>query len=406
MVTKKKKNNQTLLELKDIKYDLLNLTGDKIAILEKLNLKIQNNKILGIVGKSGCGKSTLLKIIAGLISPSGGSVKYYSAEPPKISIVFEDFALFPWLNVEENIALGLKSEFVSEKESTIRVKEIIDLTGLEGYEAAYPKELSAGMKQRVSFARALISEPDILLMDAPFASLDTLTTETLIDDLLELWSKKMINIKSIVLVSQNINDIVDMCSDVVIVKDRPCKIFSQFHVNLPLPRSESTPEYKNILDKIYEGLGTKSVTSSDNIYKRYINIIGVTAPAFIGLLEILLSKKHKGEAEMSKLSNDSGIDKLLPILELARMLRFAKFDDDKVNITAFGRAFVNANKHNQKLILGSHLLKYVDIMQEIQEHYPKKMKELEKTLKKQVTPEEAKKILDTLFALAQYADLL
>ena len=410
MSAKKKKNSQILLELQDIKYDIRNLTGNKITILENLNLKIYKNQILGIVGKSGCGKSTLLKIIAGLISPSQGLIKYYKDEPPKITMVFEDFALFPWLNVEENIALGIKYDFVSEKESSIRSKEIIDLIGLEGYETAYPKELSAGMKQRVSFARALISEPDILLMDVPFASLDALTAETLTDDLLDLWSQKMINTKAIILVSQKVNDIVNMCSDVVIIKDRPSKIYSRFPIDLPLPRIDTSVEYKEILDKIYENLGTRSaVTSSDDVYKKYINIIGVNAPALIGFLEILTSKEHGGEAEISELSNvlHSGIDKLLPILELAHMLRFAKFSDQNVNVTTFGRAFINSNNSKKrKLILGSHLLKYIDLMQEIKQHYPKKIKELEKKLVKQVTQKEAKQILDTMMALAEYAGIL
>ncbi len=403
-----KKTKKVLLELKNIGYDIYNLTGNKITILNDFNLKIYNKKILGIVGKSGCGKSTLLKIISGLVSPSRGAIKYHTPEPPKITMVFEDFALFPWLNVEENIALGMKSEYASEAESTMRVKEIISLIDLEGYEDYYPKELSLGMKQRVSFARALISEPDILLLDAPFASLDAFSAETLANDLVDLWQQNMIKTKSIILVSHKVNDIVNICSDIAIIRGRPSKIVSQFPVDMPMPRIESSSEYQDILNRIYQDLEVR-LSSTDNIYKKYINIIGVDAPALIGMLEMLGSKEYRGEAEISEFSNafDSETNILLPILELAKILRFIKFSEESIKMTPFGRALIQVNNpKKRKMILQNHLIKHIDVIRNIYDAGKEKIPVLQEKMIKYVTQQEAEEIMDTLVSLAQYAEVI
>ena len=180
-----------LLELKNISYSFESDSGKKKEILKKINFTLHENDFIGITGQSGAGKTTLLKILAGLIQPTKGNINI-SQELPKISVVFEDASLFPWLDVEENIKLGLRSSYLSEKEENTKVEEVIDLIGLGEHVKSYPKALSAGMKQRVNFARALVSQPDILLMDDPFVSLDVLTAESLRNDLFDFLTQAIL----------------------------------------------------------------------------------------------------------------------------------------------------------------------------------------------------------------------
>lgn len=397
-----------LLALENIGYKLHNVSGNEIAILDDINLQIHKNKITGIVGKSGAGKSILLKIIAGLLEPNSGHIIKAQHSPPKITIVFEDASLFPWLNVEENIELGLKASQIPGRESYIRINEILDLIGLEGYEHAYPKELSAGMKQRVNFARALVSEPDILLMDEPFASLDTLTAKSLRSDLLELWEQKMLKTQAMVLVTHNVDDVVKMCSNVGVLKNRPATIASNLELKLPFPRNEKSKRYAAVVEKIYAVLSEeKDVEQLD--YKTCLNIIGVSIRSFIEFLEILISDDYEGRADVSYIADDLqlSIDDLLPMLELAKMLNFAKITDNIIRITTFGRAFATEkNGRKKQQLFGSHLMKYVDIAEELMKHYPQDIKHFTRKLEKQVTQTEASDILSVITELAKYGRVI
>lgn len=197
-------------------------------VLDRINITVQENEFIAILGKSGCGKSTLLRIIAGLIEPNEGGVLYhgekFTTHHPRIAMVFQSHALFPWLNVLENVELGLEALGLESRERRKRALDVIDLIGLDGYESAFPKELSGGMRQRVGFARALVVNPDILLLDEPFSALDVLTAENIRNDLMELWIDKRIPTKAIIMVSHNVTEAIELANRLVILNHDPGRI--------------------------------------------------------------------------------------------------------------------------------------------------------------------------------------
>src|SRR5579862_5919877 len=229
--------------------------GDELVVLENVNLTLSPGEIVGLLGRSGSGKSTLLRLIAGLDAPTSGVVDYHGAKvagPAQgIAMVFQSFALFPWLTVLENVQLGLEAQGVAEVEMRKRSLQAIDLIGLDGFESAYPRELSGGMRQRVGFARALVVHPNILLMDEPFSALDVLTAETLRTDFLDLWAEGRMPIKAVVLVTHNIEEAVLMCDRILVFGSNPGRILSEMKVALPQPRNRLDPSFREMVERIY-----------------------------------------------------------------------------------------------------------------------------------------------------------
>src|ERR1700676_1430893 len=224
-------------------------------VLEHIDFVLREGEIVAILGKSGSGKSTFLRTLAGLIAPSEGRVEYRGAPVTTpvqgVAMVFQSFALFPWLTVLGNVELGLEAQGVSAAERRRRAVEAIDLIGLDGFENAYPKELSGGMRQRVGFARALVVNPDILLLDEPFSALDVLTAETLRNDLLDLWSESRIPTKGILMVSQNIEEAVEMADRILIFGSDPGRINAEIPISLTQPRTPESPQFRQIVDQVY-----------------------------------------------------------------------------------------------------------------------------------------------------------
>src|SRR5487761_2181712 len=245
----------TLLDIRSVCRSFPKGSGEELLVLEKVDLTIRSGEIVGLLGRSGSGKSTLLRIIAGLIAPSSGDAKCRGetiAGPPNgVSMVFQSFALFPWLTVLQNVELGLEALGVESAERRTRALAAIDLIGLDGFESAYPKELSGGMRQRVGFARALVTHPNILLMDEPFSALDVLTAETLRTDLLDLWVEGRMPIKSILMVTHNIEEAVLMCDRIVVLSSNPGRIAAEIKVDLAHPRNRLDPEFRQLVDHIY-----------------------------------------------------------------------------------------------------------------------------------------------------------
>src|SRR5256886_3003553 len=229
--------------------------GDELVVLENVHLTLRPGEIVGLLGRSGSGKSTLLRAIAGLDEPSAGVVNYLghpvTGPAAGIAMVFQSFALFPWLTVLENVQLGLEALGMPEPEMRRRSLQAIDLIGLDGFESAYPRELSGGMRQRVGFARALVVHPNILLMDEPFSALDVLTAETLRNDFLNLWVEGRMPIKSILMVTHNIEEAVLMCDRIIVLSSNPGRIAAEIQVKLQHPRDRLGPEFRQFVDKIY-----------------------------------------------------------------------------------------------------------------------------------------------------------
>ncbi len=228
--------------------------GNKIPVLDNINFAVEDNDFICIVGPSGCGKSTLLRIIVGLEKPTSGEVLFkgeaISPENPKVAMVFQNFALFPWLTVKENIKLVLESAKRKDEPEKVACK-YIRAVGLDGFENVYPRELSGGMKQRVGFARALAVEPVLLCMDEPFSSLDALTSQNLKDELLMLWADKNMPPDAVIMVTHNVEEAVYMANRIIILSPRPGKIVADLKIELERPRNRKDPEFYRWVDKVY-----------------------------------------------------------------------------------------------------------------------------------------------------------
>src|SRR5690242_4151041 len=256
-------NLAPLLDVQHLCKSFRKPDGDQLVVLENVNLTLRRGEIVGLLGRSGSGKSTLLRVIAGLDEPSSGAVSYLghkvSGPASGIAMVFQSFALFPWLTVLENVQLGLEALGVPDAEMRKRSLQAIDLIGLDGFESAYPRELSGGMRQRVGFARAVVVHPNILLMDEPFSALDVLTAENLRTDLIELWSHGKLPIKGIMLVTHNIEEAVLMCDRVLLFSSNPAKVSADIPIILPQPRDRTSREFEDYVDRIYVEMTSRRI---------------------------------------------------------------------------------------------------------------------------------------------------
>src|ERR1700729_3899193 len=253
-----------LLDIHGLRHTFPKADGGDLLVLDGIELEVTQGQIVGLLGRTGSGKSTLLRLIAGLAQPSDGSVTYLGqpvlGPAPGIAMVFQGFALFPWLTVLENVQLGLEALGLPEAEIRKRALAAIALIGLDGYESAYPRELSGGMRQRVGFARALVVHPNILLMDEPFSALDVLTAETLRTDFLELWGDGKLPIKGVIMVTHNIEEAVLMWDSILLFSTNPGRIISEIPVDLKQPRNRLDPQFRDLVEKIYVAMTARTPT--------------------------------------------------------------------------------------------------------------------------------------------------
>ena len=249
-------SEEALLELRNITFSYKLRKGGKLQVFNDLSLKVRYAEFLGIAGPSGCGKSTLIRIMAGLLKPESGVVlfrgKPLERPTPRIAVMFQNPALFPWYTVLENVMLALIHEKeLSREEKIERAKVFLDMVGLIGFESAYPAELSGGMKSRVALARALVSQPDLLLMDEPFSNLDPLTAISLRREIETLWQNQSLPPSSVVIVSHDIEELVELCDRVIVLTQRPVKVAGEVRIDLERPRSRRSEEFYRYVDEIY-----------------------------------------------------------------------------------------------------------------------------------------------------------
>src|SRR6202161_163198 len=328
--------------------------GGELLVLDGVKLTLVAGQIVGPLGRSGSGKTTLLRLIAGLPEPSAGTLTF-RGEPiagcaSGIAMVFQSFALFPWLTVFENVALGLEAQHMEKTAIRKRSLAAIDLIGLDGFESAYPRELSGGMRQRVGFARALVVHPDILLMDEPFSALDVLTAETLRTDFLDLWAEGQMPIKGVILVTHNIEEAVLMCDRILVFGSNPGRILSEIDVTLPQPRKRLDPTFRELVEKIYVEMTSRrsGVAPSARAERFPGSGIGSVLPRvssnlLAGLVETVAAPPFHGTAD--------------PL----QMMRFAEVEGGDIRLTPEGIAFANADLHMRKQIFARHLLNYVPL---------------------------------------------
>jgi NitT/TauT family transport system ATP-binding protein len=356
-----------LLELKDIRRAFPRPGGSELLVLDDVNLTVKQGEIVGLLGRSGSGKSTLLRIIAGLSSPTGGSAKYLGKDidgpASGIAMVFQSFALFPWLTVLENVQLGLEALGLPAEEIRKRALEAIDLIGLDGYESAYPRELSGGMRQRVGFARALVVHPNILLMDEPFSALDVLTAENLRTDLIELWSEGDLPMKGIILVTHNIEEAVLMCDRVCLFSTNPGKIVSEIPIPLRQPRDRNDPAFTALVERIYAEMTARRAAQRTERATMGTILHRVSANSIAGLLEAVAAAPYNGKADLPEIASELQfeIDELFPVAEAAQMMRLADLEGGDIKLTENGKRFAAEETDERKRIFARLLIRYVPI---------------------------------------------
>ncbi len=352
----------------------------EFTVLRDINLRVQAGEVVALLGRSGSGKSTLLRIMAGLIPPSQGRVisngRPLQGANQDVAMVFQSFALLPWLTVQENVELGLEARGVDHQERRARALKAIDLVGLDGFESAYPKELSGGMKQRVGFARAFVMEPKVLFMDEPFSALDVLTAENLRGEIDDLWNASSFPSQSILLVTHNIEEAVFLADRVIILGANPGYIRGKVVIDLPRPHERSSLRFKALVDYIYTVM-----TNPEAEVTEEVAVTAPTAPTqpsrspyahplphvraggISGLLELLVDQPQ-GKDDIPRLAErlQLQVDDLLPILDGAVMLGFAQIKQGDVKLTEIGRNFATTTILQSKDLFGQQVLKSVPML--------------------------------------------
>ena len=327
-------------------------------------------------GRSGSGKSTLLRIIAGLLSATEGRVtiagELVKGAADGVAMVFQSFALFPWLTVRENVELGLEAQGVLAAERRKRAEVAIELIGLAGFESAYPKELSGGMRQRVGLARALVVQPKILLMDEPFSALDVLTAETLRTDLLDLWCEGRMPTRGILMVTHNIEEAVLMSDRIVVFSSNPGRVLADIPVKLTKPRNRMDPAFRALVDDIYTRMTTRkdATPSKDGVFPGVgvgMVLPRVGANLLAGLMETLITPPFDGKADLPALAEKLQLeaDELLPIAEVLQLLRFAELNEGDLRLTPAGRKFADLGTDDRKALFAQQVSTYVPLVQHI-----------------------------------------
>ena len=357
--------------------------GNRIQVIAPTDVDITPGKIIALLGPSGSGKSTLLRILTGLSKPSSGEVLWHgkplSGQIPSVSIVFQSFALFPWLTVIENVEAPLVARAVGAIDRHKRALRMIDTVGLDGFETAYPKELSGGMKQRVGFARALVVEPEVLFMDEPFSALDVLTAENLRSELLELWLNHKMPTKCIFIVTHNIEEAVLLADRVIVLGRNPAKIRADFEIDIPQYRDRKSPRFLAYVDYIYKALTkpTDELAAPHSTFAQGGNGRGRERTKFqmlpharpggiAGFMELLVDRG--GRDDLYKLADELAmdVDDLLPIVDASVMLGFAVVNEGDVEITPEGRQFGEADIQTQKHMFRDAALKNVALLRLIE----------------------------------------
>lgn len=416
--------SEPIIEVANVQKSFRKGDRQELLVLNDINLKVYEGEIVAILGKSGSGKSTLLRIIAGLTDATGGDVYYRGKSvigPQRgISMVFQTFALLPWLTVLQNVELGLEAIGVAREERRDRALKAIDMIGLDGFESALPKELSGGMRQRVGFARALVVNPDVLLMDEPFSALDVLTADNLKSDLLDLWQSKQTGLNGIIFVTHSIEEAIAIADRIIVFNSNPGTIRADMKVTLPFPRSDLDPRFRNQVDRIYTLMTTlpQEERMKEGVAEHAVIDLGYRLPEagiaeITGLLEILNSPEHEGKMDLPDVAENLmlDIDDLFPLTELLDILRFAKVSKGDITITEEGKAFAEADIQEKKRIFSIHLKKYVPLARYIYDQLIRhpRHRALEENflslLEDYLSESEAERVLSTVIEWGRYAEL-
>ncbi len=417
------KQKQEIIQIRNVKKSFKKGRCQELLVLDNVNFNIYEGEIIALLGRSGSGKSTLLRIIAGLVAPSRGEVVFHDqairSPAPGLTMVFQHFALLPWLTVLENVELGLEAQGVSRHERRVRALEAIDIVGLDGFESAYPKEISGGMSQRVGLARALVVDPEVLLMDEPFSALDVLTAENLRRDLINIWSSGKTNIKSVLIVTHNIEEAAALADRILVFANDPGYVRAELPFNLSHPRDNEDPKFRELIDDIYGLMTTPEVeqvalpSDQNKVIDLAYRLPKVDISEIMGLIDQLASYEDQAAVDLPEIAEELHfeIDELFPITEALEILRFANVSEGDIALTAAGRQVANADILESKKVFARSLcahvpmVKYVrDVLKSRPNHEAPEaffLKELEQYL----TEEVAEEVLATVIDWARYAEI-
>ena len=415
-------NKASLIDIHGVCRSFPKGSGEDLLVLENVDLTIQSGEIVGLLGRSGSGKSTLLRIIAGLITPSSGAAKCrgeaIQGPPNGVAMVFQSFALFPWLTVLQNVELGLEALGIDSAERRKRALAAIDLIGLDGFESAYPKELSGGMRQRVGFARALVVHPDLLLMDEPFSALDVLTAETLRTDLVDLWIEGRLPIKSVLMVTHNIEEAVLMCDRVLVFSSNPGRVAAEFKIDLPHPRNRLDPAFRQLVDTLYARMTQRAepkAAAPGGLPGTGVGMVlnHVSSNVLSGLIETLAGPPYNGHADLPHLAENEHVstEDLVVLTEALQIIGFAQVGGGDIEVLPAGRSFAAADLLHRKQIFADHIRRSVPLVAHIRKVLDERpghsapearfIAELEDHL----SEEEAQRVLETVINWGRYAEL-
>jgi len=395
--------------------------------LENINLELRSGEIVALLGPSGSGKSTLMRMIAGLIPPSEGQVIYHNRPlvglNPGVAIVFQSFALYPWLTVLENVELGLKAKGEPPDGRRQKALRMIDIIGLDGFENAYPKELSGGMRQRVGFARALAVEPELLCMDEPFSALDVLTAENLRFELLDLWLERRIPTQAILIVTHGIEEAVILADRIIVLGRNPGRIRADFPVTLPHYRDRKHPSFQALVDQVYkiitnpdlEEIGeppptTVSPQEPTPEPTKYQSLPPVRIGSVAGLVELL---EDRPKADLYRLGQELQleVDDILPIVEASKLMNFVELAEGDISLTPVGKEFIAGGIDERKEIVRTQLLEHIRLVQQIyrliqakrNQRIPEEL--ILDILESHFSPAEAERQLKTAIDWGRYAEI-
>lgn len=417
---------ENLITLQGVRKSYQQPNGQEIVIIENINLELRSGEIVALLGPSGSGKSTLMRMIAGLIPVTKGNVLYHNRPlvglNPGVAIVFQNFALYPWLTVLENVELGLKAKGEPPDSRRQKALRMIDIIGLDGFENAYPKELSGGMRQRVGFARALAVEPELLCMDEPFSALDVLTAENLRFELLDLWLERRIPTKAVLIVTHGIEEAVILADRIIVLGRNPGRIRADLSVTLSHYRDRKSPNFQALVDQVYKILTNPDLTPEDvqptttspvpatPPPQKYQSLPQVRIGSIAGLLELLEDRQNK---DLYRLAQELllEVDEILPIVEAAKFMDFVQLAEGDISLTPEGQQFIAGGIDERKQIVRNQLLTHIRLVQQIcnmlqakrNQRIPEEL--ILDILENHFSPQEAQRQLQTAIDWGRYAEL-
>lgn len=395
----------------------------QFTAIQGVDLSLAEGEFLALVGPSGCGKSTLLRMITGLQKPTEGTVTYrgqvLTGVNPHATIVFQSFALFPWLSVQQNVEVALKARGMPAALRASRALDLLDRVGLDGFENAYPRELSGGMRQKVGFARAMAVEPELLCMDEPFSALDVLSAEALRGELLELWTTGRIPTKAILMVTHNIEEAVLMGDRIVVMEKDPGRVIAEVRVPLPQPRHKKSSECQALVDHVYGLLAGDTKAETEELGTApgepgiTRGIPNVTVNELAGFVEYLTGQRNQPHTDIYRLAEGLHMDsdRVLRLAEAAERLGFATLNHGDISGTPLGETFAEASIQARKEIFATRarrvpIVNWLLTMLRAADRHELEANVVQSALGLEFPPQEAERQLTTAIDWGRYAEVI